>query len=83
MDGDDATPVHVGTLNKLLRRIALNHLLPLNVSTDLMSKHIEECAKLQSKIAGGIFVLQILMGVCIAVGTALLIAWGTKALGLH
>lgn len=83
LDGDDNAPVHAGTLNKLLRRIAVNHLLPLSVASELMQAHIQECAKLQAYIAGGIKVLKVMMGICIAVGTAILITWATKALWPH
>lgn len=82
IEGRTSDPAHVGQINRMLRRIAVVHLKPLKTAARSMQDHVEECAKLQARIAGGIVVLQWLMGICIAVGTALLIAWATKVLHL-
>ncbi len=82
MDGDDKETVTIGGLNRLMRRIAIVHLQPTETAAEQMRLHVEECAKLQAKIAGGIFVLQWLMGGCITVGIALLVAWLKNGLGI-
>ncbi len=82
LDGDESDPVTTGKLNRLLRRIAIAHLEPNETAADLMRAHVQECAESQAKIEGGIVVLKWLMSICIAVGTALLIAWISGKLGL-
>ena len=74
LDGPADDPVKIGAFNRLLRRIGVNHLVPVQEVATTMQKHVEECAKLQARIAGGITVIMWMLGICTAVGTALLIA---------
>lgn len=57
LDGRENDPVKIGSFNRLLRVIGKHHLSPLKLAAATMKDHVEECALLQAKIAGGIRVL--------------------------
>ena len=73
LNGKDDAPVKTGAFNRMLRRIGVVHLLPMKTAAESMQAHVEECARLQAQIAGGIRVLIWLTGVCTAIGTGVLV----------
>ena len=73
LEGKADAPVKTAAFNRILRRIGIVHLLPIKHAAETMRDHVEECARLQAQIAGGIRVLLWLTGVCTAIGTGVLI----------
>ena len=82
LDGRAEDSVKIGDFNKLLRRIGVFHLRPIKKASQTMQDHVEECAKLQAQIAGGILVIKWMIGICTTVVVALLIALLSKKFGL-
>lgn len=82
LDGKDDAPVKVGAFNRLLRRVAVVHLVPRKAAEDKMHDHVEACARMQAKMAGGITVLLIMVPVATGIVVGLVLAVSKKWFGL-